>query len=122
MNAALKVAREDDGLLAHAGDEIVTGIWNLAFVPDEQPGASEDLLLLALVDLLAHEDFTADDAMLQIDQVLHRRIRAGHCVASLSILPLPRASGALLRQLVEESRRLQPLGKAGVDELFRTSR
>src|SRR5262245_23150370 len=93
MNTALKVAGKDDGLLAHAGDEVVTGIWDLAFVPDEQPGTREDLLLLALVDLVAHEDFTADDAMLQIDQGLHRRIRAGHSVASFSCRCTPARRG-----------------------------
>src|SRR3954447_8378104 len=90
MNTALEVARENDGLLAHAGDEVVTGIGDLASVPDEQPGAREDLLLLARVDLLAHEDFAANDATLQIDQALHRRIRPGH--SAYSLLPLPRAS------------------------------
>src|SRR5579883_610522 len=84
VNPALQVAGKDDGLLAHAGDEVVTRMGDLALVPNEQPGAREDMLLLALVDLLAHEDLTADDAVLQVDQVPHRRIRAGHSVASCS--------------------------------------
>src|SRR5579883_2906521 len=52
----VRVAREDHALLAHAGDEVVAGVRDLALVTNEQPGAGEDLLLLLLVNLVRDED------------------------------------------------------------------
>ena len=46
MDRAGAVAAQDHRLLAHARDEEVAGVGDLAFVPDEQPGAGEDALLL----------------------------------------------------------------------------
>jgi hypothetical protein len=43
-------------------------------MPHQQPGASEDLLLLLLVDRLIDKDLAADVPPVQIDQMLHRMV------------------------------------------------
>src|SRR4029453_18203848 len=78
-NPSGAVAAEDDRLLAHARREKVARLRNLALVADEEPGAREHALLLLTIDLIAHEDLAADDAALDVDQVLQGpRLRAGH--------------------------------------------
>jgi hypothetical protein len=76
------VAAQDHRLLAHRRHEIIAGLGDLAFVPDMQPSASEDALLLLGVDVLVDEDLAADLAQPQIDQagaiaslVVHRHGR-----------------------------------------------
>src|SRR4029077_19149905 len=76
------VAAEDDRLLPHGGHEVVAGMGDLALVTEEQPRAGEDSLQLLPVDLVAHEDLAADDAMFDVDEaaepsagdVTHRRL------------------------------------------------
>ena len=60
MDLAGAVAAQDDRLLAHAGDEEIAGVRDLAFVPDKQPGAGEQPLLLLRVDLVVDKDLAAD--------------------------------------------------------------
>src|SRR4029453_7549434 len=90
-NPSGAVAAEDDRLLAHARREEVARLRDLALVADEEPGAREDALLLLSVDLVAHEDLAADDAALDVDQVLQGpRLRAGHARLPPSLRPPPR--------------------------------
>ena len=44
VDRARRVAAQDDGFPAHAGDEIIAGVGDLAFMPDEQPRAREKFL------------------------------------------------------------------------------
>src|SRR6266446_7197606 len=68
VNATGAVAAQDHRLLAHRRHEIVARLGDLAFVPDMQPSAREDTLLLLGIDVLVDEDLTADLAQPQIDQ------------------------------------------------------
>ena len=67
VHRAGPVAAQDHQLLAHAGDEEVAGIGDLALVPDEQPGAGEQFLQFLAVKFRRHEDLAADRAVLQVD-------------------------------------------------------
>ena len=68
VNHALLVAAQDDRLFAHPRRVEVAGIWNQAFVADEQPGAGENLVELFLVEIGVDEDFAADEALLGVDE------------------------------------------------------
>src|SRR5205085_11983651 len=60
MDGAGTVAAEDHRFLAHAGDEEIAWLRDLALVADEEPGAGEDPLLFLPIDRLVDEDFAAD--------------------------------------------------------------
>ena len=60
VDLAGPVAAQDHQFLAHARDEEIAGVRDLAFVTDEQPGAGEQPLLLLAVDLLVDKDLAAD--------------------------------------------------------------
>jgi hypothetical protein len=62
------VAAQDHRFLTHRRHEIVAGLGDLAFVPDMQPGAREDPLLLFGVDVLVDEDLAADLTDPQVNQ------------------------------------------------------
>ena|SRR6516225_5844069 len=68
MHCAGAIAAEDHRLLAHARDEEIARIGNLAFVPDEQPGTGEDALLLLGIDVVVDEDLAAYLAGCKIDE------------------------------------------------------
>ena len=68
VDLAFPVAAQDHRFLAHARDEEVAGVRDLALVADEQPGAGEQPLQLLLVDLLVDEDLAADLPRCQIDE------------------------------------------------------
>ena len=70
MDLAGPVAAQDHRFLAHARDEEIAGVRDLAFVTDEQPGAGEQPLLLLAVDCLVDENLAADLAPRQIDETL----------------------------------------------------
>jgi hypothetical protein len=72
VNLLLSIPREDDRFLAHAGDEVVARLGNLALVPDEEPAVGEDLLLFLLVELLVDEELSADESLLHVDERLNR--------------------------------------------------
>ncbi len=52
VDLALRVTGQDDGVLAHVGEEEVVGVGDEALVAEQQPSAAEDLLQLLLVDRL----------------------------------------------------------------------
>ncbi len=60
MDLARPVAAQDHRLLAHARDEIVARVRDLALMPDKQPHPGEEPLQLLLVDPLVDEDLAAD--------------------------------------------------------------
>ena len=62
------VAAEDHQLLAHPRHEEITGVGDLAFMPDEQPGARKDPLQFLRVDRLVDENLAADRPGGQIDE------------------------------------------------------
>ncbi len=68
MHLAGTVAAQDHQLLAHRRDEEVARVWDLALVPDEKPGASEDPFQLLLVDPVIDEDLAADLARRHVDE------------------------------------------------------
>src|SRR3954447_22665162 len=72
------VAAQDHRLLAHARDDIIAGVRDLALVTDKQPGAGEDLLLLLGVDLVVDKDLAADLPRGEIDQTGAITLRACH--------------------------------------------
>ena len=78
MNPIGPVAAQDHRLLAHRRHEIVARLGDLAFVPDMQPGAREDALLLLGVDVLVDEDLPADLPDLQIHQAGAIAPNSGH--------------------------------------------
>src|SRR2546425_9028822 len=77
MNPLLPVPDEDDRFLAHAGDEVVAGLGNLALVPDEEPAVGEELLLFLLVELLVDEELAADESLLHVDERRNRVVLSG---------------------------------------------
>jgi hypothetical protein len=95
------VAAEDDRLLAHGRDHEVARARHLALVPDEEPRAREDLLLLAPVDLLIDEDLAADRAAIDVDEAVEAAgVQVRHGAATI---PPPGRPG---------KRVLTPLGPA----------
>src|SRR6185295_17398095 len=86
-DASGPVAAQNDRLLAHGRDHEVAGIRDLALVPDEEPGASEHLLLLLPVDLLVDEDLAADDAAIDVDQAVDADAHGGPPAACPTITP-----------------------------------
>ena len=66
MNLLGAVTAKDDRFLTHRRDEEVAGVWDLALVPDKQPGAGEDAFQFLLVDLVVYEDLAADLPRYQI--------------------------------------------------------
>src|SRR4030095_3942691 len=72
VESILAVTRQDDGLLTHGGHAVIARFGALALVADKEPDASENLLLLLLVNVLVNEDLTVNTAAVQIDQLLHR--------------------------------------------------
>src|SRR5262249_60934298 len=62
------IATKDHRLLAHRRHEVIARLGDLALVPDMQPGARKDALLLLGVYVLVDEDLPADLANPQIDQ------------------------------------------------------
>src|SRR6266704_445358 len=79
VDVAGAVAAQDDGLLAHPRGGEIAGVGDLALMPDEEPRAGEDLLLLLGVDLLVDEDLAADLARREIDQARAITDRACRC-------------------------------------------
>src|SRR5206468_1856435 len=77
MEALLPVPGEDDRLLAHARDEVIAGLADLALVSDEEPTAGEEPFLLLLVQRLVHEELAADESSLHVDERLHRVVPGG---------------------------------------------
>src|ERR1700730_5095587 len=60
VGLARPVAAQDHRLLAHARDEVVARVGDLALMPDKEPHPGEEPLQLPLVDLLVDEDLAAD--------------------------------------------------------------
>ena len=70
VHDALLVAAQDDRLLAHARGVEVAGLGNQALVPDEQPGAGEQLLQFLLVEIGINEDFAANEALVRVNELV----------------------------------------------------
>ncbi len=77
MHRALRVAAQDHQLLAHARDEEVARLGDQALVPDEQPGAGEQLVQFLAVEVGRDEDLAADHAALDVDHLVDGQGR-GH--------------------------------------------
>ena len=83
MNFPGPVAGENDRFLAHLGDEEISRILDLALVADIKPGARENPLLFFLVDVLVHENFAADFALVHVDKVAGGELGTFHKKARL---------------------------------------
>ena len=103
MHRALRVAAQNDRLLAHARREEVARLRNLAFMPDEQPRAGEQLFQFRTIVLGRDEDLPADRAVLEVDHPIsglarsHRRpscdTRNYGPVESFAVKPWPGGQG-----------------------------
>src|SRR5260370_42408738 len=82
VNRAGAVAAQDDGLLAHPRGGEIARVGDLALMPDKEPGAREDPLLLLGVDLLVDKDLAADLPGSEIDQA--RPVTDGACRHALA--------------------------------------
>jgi hypothetical protein len=71
MDAAAAVPAQDDRFIAHAGDEEVARFGNLAFMPNEQPGASEQFLQFLAVNIGRREDFAVNGSGGEVDHGHH---------------------------------------------------
>ncbi len=69
------VAADDHRFLAHARDEEVARIGDLALVADEQPGAGEQFFQFFPVEFRGNENLAADRAALVVDHPVHRAHR-----------------------------------------------
>ena len=76
VDDVLPVARDDDLFLAHAGDDEVAGVGDLALVAEEEPRAGEYLLQLLLVDRLVDVDLAGDEPLVEVDQAAKRAVAA----------------------------------------------
>ena len=70
VDPALPVAGDEDGVLAHVGGEEVAGVGDLGLVAKEEPAAGKNLLQLLLVDGFLAENARADQALIQVNQVI----------------------------------------------------
>src|SRR5581483_4366844 len=102
VNLALAVAHQDHGLLAHPRDEEIARIGDLAFVPDEQPGAGENQLQLLLVNIAADENFSADSAVLEVYVAV---TSAAHHEPSPSTTSTPSLAKTMSSPVASERRR-----------------
>src|SRR4051812_26463872 len=68
MDLVLLVAAQDYRLSTHARRKVITGLGDLALVPDKQPGPREQFFKFLGEDVVIDEDFAADDAALGIDE------------------------------------------------------
>ena len=74
VDLVLAVAGEDDGLLAHARDEVVAGLADLVDEADEEPASGEDAFEFDVVEVGVDEDLAADEAALLVDVLLHGNV------------------------------------------------
>ena len=68
MDLAGPVAAQDHRFLAHARDEVIPRLRDLALMADKQPGPRKQPLQLLLVDLLIDKDLAADPPRRQVHQ------------------------------------------------------
>jgi hypothetical protein len=91
MNCVLPIPAQNDFLFAHARNDEVARLLDLALVSDEQPGTRENLLQLLLVDALVNVDFATDEALFEVDQFSNGAVANGvideyqRCVPPVSI-------------------------------------
>src|SRR5262249_43333754 len=78
VDLAVAAASDDDLLLAHARPDEIAGVRDLAFVPDEEPVASEDLVELLLINVRVAENGSADPTFFVVHQPLHVEVAACH--------------------------------------------
>ena len=87
---ARAVAAQDHRFLAHPRDKEITGLRDLALMPDEEPSAREQPLQLFPVDLLVDENFATDPPRLQVDETGPISMSAcGHNVLPARSIHLP---------------------------------
>jgi hypothetical protein len=65
----LLVAAQDDRLFAHSTRVEIAGIWNKAFMTNEQPGPRKDLVEFLLIEIRIHEDFAGNESLLGINEL-----------------------------------------------------
>jgi hypothetical protein len=73
VDFAFFVAAQDDGFLTHPRRVEVTWIRNQALVTNQKPRARKDLFEFFLVDACVDENFAADEAVLDVDELVYRR-------------------------------------------------
>src|SRR4051812_44154505 len=69
VHHSLLVAAQDDRLFTHATSVEIAGIWNKAFMTNEQPGPRKDLVEFLLIEIRIHEDFTGNESLLGINEL-----------------------------------------------------
>src|SRR3954447_9898483 len=78
MDCISAVAAQDRRFLAHARNDVIARVRNLALVADEQPGTSENLLLLLGVDLVVDKDLATDLPRCEVNETGAITLRARH--------------------------------------------
>jgi len=68
VHRAGAVAAQDHRFLAHPRNEEIAGVGDLALMPDKEPRAGKDALLLLRVDLVVDENLAADLPGRKIDE------------------------------------------------------
>src|SRR5437660_9425633 len=69
MDIFLAIAAEDNRFFSHARNKEIARIRNLAFMPDEEPCACEEIFQFLSVNLVINKKFPADITALSVDQL-----------------------------------------------------
>ena len=113
VQLAITVARDEDGLTAHIGCEVVVLVGDLALVREIDPVALEDVLHLEFKDFRVGKDVASDpvDALHRV--VLHRRVECSLCRVEHRFLPIWRLPRELRASLKHRSRHRRSFEFAG---------
>jgi len=68
FDAAVLLPHHDHRVFAHVGVQVVPGLGDVGFMPEQQPGARKDALEFNLVELLVCVDARVDQALVLINQ------------------------------------------------------
>ena len=76
VNAARRVARNDDGRLAHLAGNVVARFGDLGFMGEKKPAAPEQALQLGIVHFRIGKDAAADQTTSGVDGAGHQFVHA----------------------------------------------
>ena len=91
IQLSIGMSGHDDGAPPKTGSEEITGLGHLALVPEIQPAAAENLLLLPPIEIRGIENLAADEAGLDVDE----RLKIAHALTPLYVLIIVAFNGLL---------------------------